>query len=100
MCARPMPGPGRALPDLASLTRSLKERRHSESEDEYGRAVGCSHSTVECGEQRGASLGGVERGNGCSQRESVKPKHVPYTETGKRVTGGGADTAGCKEKSE
>ena len=70
------------------LTKSLKERRQSESEDESGKAVGCSHSTVECGEQRCAKLGGAKRRKGCSQRESAKPKHVPYTETGKRVTGG------------
>ena len=31
---------------------------------------------------------GVVRGKGCNQRESAKPKHVPYTETEKRVTGG------------
>ena len=86
---------GLCLTLQAVLTRSRKERRQSESEDEQGKAVGCSHNTVECGEQRGAGLGGVERGKGCNQGESAKPKHVPYTETGKRVTGGGADTAGC-----
>ncbi len=70
---------GEVYLSLTVVSRTRKERRYSEFEDERDKPVGCRHSTDDSGEQRGASLGGVERGKGCNQRKSAKPKHVTHT---------------------
>ena len=98
--ASPGSGPVRSPSCLGGRAEAAEERSEIKTEEERDGEVRPGHTTADGGERRAARAGGRVRGKGRDREEDGKPKHVQDPEPGKRVTGGGPDTASNTEERE
>ena len=91
-------GPGRSSSRPAVARGRNGKEGKPKDKDERLEEVRLGHSSKETGEQRAARPGGAGGAKGRGQGKFGTPKQGPRTEAGKPVTGGGPDTASCKEK--
>ncbi len=90
--------PGRSSIRPACRGGTVWGKEKAEARDGRLEEAGRGHATCDVGEQGSARSCGAAGGKGLDQGESGKPRHAPNAVSGKRDTGGGPDTASCREK--
>lgn len=89
-----LPGPGRSS-SRPAVMRGRQGKGEPVTDDERLEEVRLGRSSEEAGEQGAVRPGGAGGAKARAQGKSARPPHAPGTGPGKRVTGGGADTASC-----